>query len=161
MNVFKFAMQMEKDGEIFYREMASKTVNKGIARIMNMLADDELKHYKKLDNMRKHVSSGMAQSEVLTKTRNIFKELRDLGNPFANAGQQVDLYKKAWDIEKKSLDFYLQQAKDAVEKEVKDVFAMIADEEKMHAHLLDNIIQFISRPQTWVEDAEFYHLEEY
>lgn len=35
------------------------------------------------------------------------------------------------------------------------------EEEKKHYFLLDNIIEFVSRPEQWLENAEFYHLEEY
>ena len=43
----------------------------------------------------------------------------------------------------------------------KDVFLKLADEEKKHYFLLGNIIEFISRPEHWLENAEFHHLEEY
>ena len=43
----------------------------------------------------------------------------------------------------------------------KRIFQKLAEEEKKHYFLLENIIQFVSRPETWLENAEFYHLEEY
>ena len=45
MNVFEFAMKMEKDGEAFYREIAKKTNNAGLQKIFNTLADEEVVHY--------------------------------------------------------------------------------------------------------------------
>lgn len=44
MNIFEFAMQMEKDGEAFYREIAKKTKNSGLQKIFNTLADEEVVH---------------------------------------------------------------------------------------------------------------------
>lgn len=39
MNIFEFGMQMEKDGEQFYHELASKAGSKGLAHILEKLAD--------------------------------------------------------------------------------------------------------------------------
>ena len=45
MNVFEFAMQMEKDGEAFYRKMADNSGNNVVKNVLLDLADDEVKHY--------------------------------------------------------------------------------------------------------------------
>jgi hypothetical protein len=43
----------------------------------------------------------------------------------------------------------------------KELLNRIADEENRHYFLLDHMIEFIGRPQTWIEDAEFNHLQDY
>jgi rubrerythrin len=43
----------------------------------------------------------------------------------------------------------------------KGLFLQIAEEEKKHYWILENILNFISRPQNWLENAEWYHLDEY
>ena len=53
MDIYEYAMQMEKDGEDLYREVASRTANKGLRTILAMLADAEVKHYKLFQNMKK------------------------------------------------------------------------------------------------------------
>ena len=68
---------------------------------------------------------------------------------------------KAQDIEKKSRDFYTEKANEVKQEYQKDIFLKLAEEEKKHYFLLENIIDFISRPETWLENAEFNHLEEY
>ncbi|GAH41605.1 unnamed protein product [marine sediment metagenome] len=45
MNIFEYAMKMEKDGEEYYRQLAQQTTNKGLQTILTMLADEEVKHY--------------------------------------------------------------------------------------------------------------------
>jgi hypothetical protein len=37
----------------------------------------------------------------------------------------------------------------------------MAEEEKKQAVVLGNIIEMVRRPETWLEDAEFRHLDEY
>jgi hypothetical protein len=39
MNIFEYAMQIEKDGEDYYRQLAQQTVSKGMRTILAMLAD--------------------------------------------------------------------------------------------------------------------------
>lgn len=73
-----------------------------------------------------------------------------------------DYYRQlAQDIEERSLDFYLEKANEITEEYQKEIFLRLADEEKKHYFLLENIIEFVSRPETCLENAEFYHLEEY
>ncbi|MHC4570594.1 MAG: ferritin-like domain-containing protein [Planctomycetota bacterium] len=160
MNIFEFAMQMEKDGENYYHQLAKKVNNKGIETILIMLADDEVKHYNAIEQMCTSRPQ-MAETTILADAKNVFVQMKeDNEKPDTDAGQ-IQLYKKAQDIEKKSRDFYLEKAKEVEEDFQKDSFLKLAEEEKKHYFVLENIIQFVSRPQTWLENAEFYHLEEY
>lgn len=52
MNVFEYAMQMEKDGEAYYRSAAARVEHKGIRSILTMLADAEVSHYRLFETMR-------------------------------------------------------------------------------------------------------------
>ena len=74
---------------------------------------------------------------------------------------QKELYKKAQQIEKKSQDFYSEKATEVNDLSQKGLFLQIAEEEKKHYWILENILNFISRPQNWLENAEWYHLDEY
>ena len=44
---------------------------------------------------------------------------------------------------------------------LKDILLNIAEDEKKHRFLLKNTVEFLSRPKTWIENAEFNHLDEY
>ena len=160
MDVFEYAMQMEKDGEEFYRRLAQQTTNKGLTTILTMLADDEVKHYNALKKMQTE-KPDMPETTILSGAKNIFVQIRDSGGDFDLDVKQIDLYREAQDIEQKSQNFYLQKADETTDETQRDVFLKLADEEKKHYSLLDNIIEFVSRPERWLENAEFYHLEEY
>ncbi|HUU26847.1 MAG TPA: ferritin family protein [archaeon] len=160
MNIFDYAMQMEKDGERYYREIAGKTRNKGLAAIMNLLADEEVKHYEILKEMRTRTPK-MAETEILKNVKNVFVEMRDSKESFQPGLSQTDMYKKAQGIEKKSMDFYQEKSEEVSEPAQKEILKKLADEEKRHFFILENIITFVSRPHTWLENAEFNQLEEY
>jgi rubrerythrin len=160
MEIFDYAMQMEKDGENYYRQLAEKTDNKAITTVLTMLADEEVKHYKIIEQM-KTARPQMAEATILTDAMNVFARLKDSGESFDFGVGQAELYKKAQDIEKKSETFYREKADEVQKKYQKEVFLKLAEEENKHYFLLENIIEFVSRPETWLENAEWYHLEEY
>ena len=160
MNIFEYAMQMEKDGENYYRQLAQQTANIGLKTILTMLADEEVKHYDALGQMETRKPQ-MAETKILTDAKNLFVQIKESNEKFGFDIGQTELYKNAQDIEKKSRDFYLEKANEVEEEYQKEIFLRLAEEEKKHFFLLENIIEFVSRPETWLEDAEFYHLEEY
>jgi len=160
MNIFEFAMEKEKYSEDYYRQLADKSNNKGLETVFNMLADEEVKHYKIVSDMKEEMAPDLAETTVLSDAKDVFAKMRESAQSFNFDVSQTKLYRKAQEIEKQSWDFYLGKANE-VEKTQKEIFLKLADQEKKHYFLLENIIDFVSRPETWLENAEFYHLEEY
>ena len=160
MNIFEFAIEKEKYSEDYYRRLAERTNNKGLETIFNMLADEEAKHYKIVSDMKEDVAPDLADTTVLSDAKDVFTKMRESAQKFSFDISQTELYKKAQDIEKQSQNFYLEKAKEAEETQ-KEIFLRLAEEEKKHYFLLENIIDFVSRPQTWLENAEWHHLDEY
>ena len=160
MDIYEFAMKMEEDGESYYRELATKTVDNGLKNIFTMLADAELVHHNILKKMKENEKVKVAHTKILSQAKNIFEKMREEKDTDMNI-TQTELYKKAREIEKNSRDFYLKHADEVNDPDQKEIFLKIADEEKKHYFILEEISNFISRPQTWLENPEWYHLEEY
>ena len=159
-NIFEYAVQMEKDGEDDYRQLAQKIDNNGMKTILTMLADEEVKHYNAIEKIKKQKTQ-IAESAILTDAKNVFVQIKESGESFDFDINEAELYKRARDIEKKSRDFYTEKAGKVTEEYQKELFLKLADEEQKHYVLLDNIIEFVSRPEQWLENAEFFHLEDY
>ena len=160
MDIFDYALQMEKDGEQFYREIAKKTGNKGLQTILAMLADEEVKHYQVIERMRQDKYQ-MTETTILNEARNIFIKMKDQDETFEPDQEQTEFYTRAQEIERKSQQFYQEKALQAGNDDQKKLFERLAKEEEKHYFLLENIIAFVSRPKQWLENAEWYHLEEY
>ena len=105
MDIFAEAIQMEKDGEAYYRQLAHRTGNKGLMAILTMLADEEVKHQKVIAAMPTSAIPVQA-SGVLTRAKNIFAEIRDSDEPLPDDTSQIELYKHALLLERQSEDFY-------------------------------------------------------
>ena len=103
----------------------------------------------------------MAETTILDDSENIFAEMSEAEWQADSAVDQIVLYEKALEIEQKSEEFYREKAQDVENQHHKDLFLKLAEEEKKHYFLVENIIDFVSRPQMWLENAEFCHLEEY
>lgn len=160
MNILQYAMQMEKDGEEFYRDLAQKVKNTGIRNILTMLADEEARHYQVLADIE-HGSPEVPETDILNHAKNVFAEMKDTGRTFHLDKAQIDLYTEAQAIEQRSIDFYTEKAAEVDLDSQKQLLTRLAQEEKKHYFLLENIIDFVSRPTTWLENAEFCHLEQY
>lgn len=160
MELFDYAIQMEKDGEAYYRQLAHRTANTGLRTILTMLADEEVKHQQLFQQLKSSKGSLQA-SQALTRTKNIFAQMKESGDVIPNEADQIELYEKAQSLEKQSEAFYLEKAQDAGDDGVKELLELLAKEEQNHYIILQNIIDFLTKPQTWLEDAEFTHLDEF
>lgn len=160
MDIYKFAIQMEQDGEQYYRKLAKKAVHPGIKGVLNTLADDELKHQEAIKNIQK-TTGRIIETNVLEDAKNVFEQLNDFGGEFNLAGDEEKTYKHAMELEQASITFYLDRA-DQVENDAqKALFETLAQEEKKHYHLMSNLVDFVAAPKTWLEDARFTRLDEY
>ena len=162
MNIYKYAMKMEKDSENYYLELAKKTDDVGLRNILKMLANDEVKHYHIIEQMMKtDISAELAETDILENTKNIFIKIKGKKLVFDFDLPQINFYRKAQEMEEKTYKFYMEMS-DKVEIEAqKKLFLKLAEEEKKHMFLLENLVEFVSRPETWIENAEFNHLEDY
>ena len=163
MNILEFAMQMEKDGEQYYRELAHKTADSGLANILHNLADAEVKHYNVLRQIQDRQDPAMGEDTVRENTRNVFKQMQEKGESIGLEESELEAYRKARDIEERSRKFYIEKAKELNSPASEELFYKIADEEKAHRQILESIIDFVSRPLpgNWLENAEWSHAEEY
>jgi len=160
MNVFDFAMQMEKDGEAYYRELAESTDNTGLKAILKFLADEEVKHYIIFKKLKEGKQDSLPASNILNDIQNVFVEMKEKGDNYDFDAAQVDFYKKAWDTEKKSEIFYREKAEETNVVHEKKLLIKVAEEEKCHAEIIEGIIEFIKEPNSWMENAEWRRMSD-
>ena len=160
MDIFEFAIQMECEGQDYYRQLASKTAHTGIKNILNMLADDELKHQEAIEKAQTS-SCDMPETGVLDNAKNVFRQMQDFGGDIDLSGDEEQLYRHAMDLELKSRSFYKDKADQMESPGQKDLFLKLAEEENKHYHVLSNLVDFVAAPKTWLADAEFEHLDDF
>ncbi|MBA4419177.1 MAG: rubrerythrin [Syntrophus sp. (in: bacteria)] len=161
MDVYDYAMEMEKDGESYYRSAVAQATHAGIRAILTMLADAEAAHYHIFENMKKGEKARLGDSKTIAGVKNIFLKMAESDDYSLVRLSDIDLYRKAQDIEQKTMDFYREKADKVVDPYGRTLFLKLADEEKRHYLILENIIEYVSRPEQWLENPEWYHIEEY
>lgn len=155
MNVYEYAMKVEKEGEEYYREMASAATNTGLKRIFTMLADEEVKHYNVFKNMLKKEDMNLEDLDLITDTQTIFQTLNDEKDNVTFDAEQIQFYKDAIAREEDSHNFYAEKANELDNEKQKKIFLHVAKEEIKHKQILEEIVTFLEEPADWVASAEF------
>ncbi len=163
MDILEYAIRLESESEAYYRQLAQNEKNKGLETIFTMLANEEAKHGSIIKEMRNKIPERIPETDILGSAKKIFKEFVDGAEGGFFTDEQVAAYKKAMDIEKISEDFYRKNSNQVENNAQKEILKKLAGEERKHHILLQNIIDFVSRPTNWLwlENAEWYHIEEY
>ncbi|HLE12748.1 MAG: hypothetical protein A2504_09650 [Bdellovibrionales bacterium RIFOXYD12_FULL_39_22] len=161
MNIFEFAKEREKKMEGLFRELSQETHNVGLKKILTMLADQENLHYKIIESFEKKSSHEKIESDLISEAKSILKTIKQRKSILDLNVSQPDLYIKVRQFEKESEEFYLKCAKDEKDSKLKKIYELFAAEEHKHYVLMDELVQFVSRPEEWVEHAEFSSLRQY
>lgn len=164
--IFDFAMKMELDGKAYYEKLTGQTELPALKKILSGLADDENRHYRIFKALRethgKGKPPGSGQGTAIIGTaRNVFEQLAHEKSSLKPSTEVVPVWKHAQEIEKKSEDFYRSKAKEVTEPSAREILNRIADEEHAHWVLIESVLQFLARPKSWLENAEWSNLEPY
>lgn len=155
MNVYQYAMKIEKEGEAYYRELVAKSPNNGLKRIFNMLAAEEVKHYNIFKSMMKNNNVDVDKLDIITDTKTIFEILNQEKDSVDLSKEEIKYYQEAIEREDNSHKFYLEKSKEIEDEKEKLIFIKIAEEEIKHKMILEDIVSFIEEPTNWVSSAEF------
>ncbi len=159
MDIFTIAIQLEQEGAKFYEDLAAHATTEGIQSIFTMLAKDEKNHEKAFTSLKSKSVPAMVPSSVADEAQAIFKAFNK--ETYLKEAPQVSMYEKALEIEQKSIDLYTSHLEDLESDEAKSAVRRIIEEEKKHYETLEELVKLVSRPQRWVEDAEFGKREDY
>ena len=75
--------------------------------------------------------------------------------------EQAELYQMAIEMERKSVDLYTRLHTETQDSATEALFAFLIREENHHLEIMEDLYQYVNRPNNWVEAAEFGVREEY
>lgn len=158
-DVLEFAMQMEVDGRDYYRNAAAGTDNPQITQIFEKLAEEEHRHYNIFKRMKEGAATSPAdlapKGETVGAFKNIFQQMIEGGQDKLAGDTKTDVWKEAREVEIKSEKMYRDAAAGTDDAAKKDMLNRIADEEKNHIYLIDNMISFLSDPATFIASQNY------
>ncbi len=161
MDIFEFALNKERLSEDYYRQMAAQSPTVGLQNIFTMLADEEVKHCQTVRQMRDRAVDKVTDTPVLAGASAEFEKMRRSAQRFHFHNDQVQIYRKACDIEKESRRYYRQKAEEVADPQQRSIFLQLAEEENKHLLVVQAICDFVARPETFLENAEMYHFDDY
>ncbi len=161
MELLDLALSMENDLEAFYRKQAELNEGNSLQKVFLILAGEEENHAAILQSYKKDIVLPFKDSNILTNVKSIFKEMTDFKMEIKHIPNQLDIYRMALEKEEESVKFYQDLLDKASEEQSKKVFGYLIKQEDTHCIILEELVKMTSRPEEWVESAEFGLREEY
>ncbi|RQW77221.1 MAG: ferritin, partial [Geobacter sp.] len=145
MNVFDFAMRMEEESRQCYEKVAAAATTPYLRSIFGLLADSEREHYEHLATL-KGGGGDQADSVALERLKDQVHDL--LGN--ISHGDVLDSdpngFRHVVKAEEASIKLYEKLADQEPDETVAGLLRQLADEERHHLEIMENIYDFVEAP---------------
>jgi len=157
MNLLEFAINLEHDGEAFYRKQAELNKDNHLYGMLVALAEDEKMHARILADKRDEFSDLPASN--IPKDQSIYNDEEYFRTEYKQVPDQLDFYRQALEKEQESIDLY----KKIMDENPKDnrLFGYLIKQEEKHYSLIYDLITLLERVESWVESPEFGIREDY
>ena len=159
MDIIQFAMQMELDGKTFYEKAAAKSSQPELKEIFTYLADEEERHFRFFkmlaDGNFKKAGEALDSQASLQTTKNVFVQLIEENQDKRFGNDSRAAWEEALKIEEKAVKLYTEEANKESDPARRAMLERIADEERNHVYLIDNMLSFMSDPQSFADSKEF------
>ncbi len=161
MNNLEFAISMENDGESYYTHQAEMNRENSLYNLFLNLAHDEKIHAKILRNKFDGKSYELSENTAVFEPKSLFKGADDFKIDFKKVPSQLDLYNVIFDREKASVELYKEMLASASNPKDQTLFEFLVVQETKHQAIFEGLVSLLTRPEEWVENAEFGVREEY
>jgi len=161
MNVFDFAMEVERSGRQYYRKLAKSTDHTGVSRIYRMVADDEKELLEKFQAMKSSVqTTTLQESATLDGLSDRLKGILD-ENRAEGIESDLDAYNYVIEVEKDLCRLYDEAAERESDEAVRVLLQRISREERRELAQLEKIHEFVNAPNEFLAWGEFSNLDEF
>jgi rubrerythrin len=160
------AKALEKSAIAFYEDLAKSSNTKEFSGIFLSLAREERNHYEILDAWQRQEQLPDLQIGIL-KLGDIKKTFEGLTGQFqVTSGEffsRSQIFSLAIDLERKSINLYrvFLESSDPEIAVHRKILEQILAQEENHIRTIAALAGFLRHPGEWLENAEFYHLDEY
>lgn len=160
-----FALRTESDGSSFYEDASGRTDNKLARAAFAMLAKEEVRHAELIRALGKRLegSGGPVETESRTQ-KDMARSVHTIYGQATEAGADADLdageaYKNAIELEKRIASLYFGYIEECDSDEAKHLFKVLHKEEQDHLALLEDMFNYITRPDEWFVDRDMVLLD--
>ena len=148
------AKEMELEAVSYYRKLAGEAIAIEIAGAFTMIATEESRHAEMFAKLEADSHIGQFTA-VSWDPKALFENLAKTTALSSQLLKAKDVYKKVIALELENANYYENLLSNLREDSDRKAVEFIIKEEKKHAKIFENLLQFIEQPETWVENAEF------
>ena len=169
--ILKEALQIEKEGEEFYRGAAETCTNPVAKHTFLALADQEHRHaqyfqafYDAMVQEGQWPAPGVVDWEAVPvpdAARSIFDQARckAASCDVVMCAELTQLYASAMEQERQTITLYRTQAEGATDDDEQAFFEFLVAQERGHLELLANTQKYLDAPAQWFFDEEQWIVE--
>jgi rubrerythrin len=154
MEAIQIAMEAEKKANKFYADSAQKVASEQGKNLLKQLADFEQNHYNKLNELKASLEKEgkfIKYEGTNFKPFKIEVAIEGSGKIEPNKDDVLDILGIAIEAESKAHQHYKKMAKETKDKDGKEMFEKLADEETMHRRILsDEFYQIANSGGMWI-----------
>jgi rubrerythrin len=155
------AMEVERQGKVFYEEAAGRVRDAAGKAVFQTLAKDEVEHIRLLQAECDQISTNSEWMELdeakvcePQTPLKLFPNERDAALVIPTNAKDVDALKLAMDFEERGYKAYRKGQKETDDPNGKKVFAFLAKQENNHYVFLQKTYDYLTNEGAWYFDEQ-------
>lgn len=141
MNGIELAIGMEMDSKRFYLEQAEKANDSGLKSIFHTLAEEESIHARILKSRAETLPYELIDTHA--EIKNIFVEIGAYKNIIDHIPDAFNIYTRALENEKKSINMYRDILKELSDEKDKTIVEFILEQENDHCKVMEQLVELV------------------
>jgi len=152
------ALRLEDKGYSYYTNIAQKAKNPLTKNLFVTLAEQELQHKKRINELYKESSVDIPETSLTEEVlENAVKQVfENFSNEEKNSWNvdNEDAYKYAMKLERDSLKMYREFAEKSINPAETNFFKALENEENAHLNALQNVYNYLNNTRDWFASEE-------
>ena len=160
MNILECTIKMKQETRSHYERLSEAVTEKELKQLFTLLAAAEGEHVEKLVALKNDMSKVDEISfNALDESVCVFSPHIDPRHLAEALKNDPDAYMHVVHEEEETIEFFDQLKDQAESEQMKRVCQTLADKEREHLAILENIYFFVEEPRTYLEWGEFSNLK--
>ena len=154
------AIEFERNGEVFYRELLEKVSDPFAKKVLEFLADEEVEHIRKIEVFNDSLLGkdwfdfeAECGLDLHERIRDLVQEKRQGANKNVNpSSNDLDIYDIAMLLESKSFELYKHALEEPQDEKVETFLRFLLAEEGEHYDLLASSKKYLADPSYYFQE---------
>ena len=160
MNVLECTIKMKKEAQAHYERLAGTVANGELKRLFVLLAAAEGEYVDKLVTLKSNVDEFEVKNLIgLDEGSCVYKPNIDPLHVEECLENDPDAYLHVVREEQNTINFFDRMSAIAESEQIKGICHLLAEKEREHLEMLENIYFFVEEPRTYLEWGEFSNLK--